>query len=96
MSEFREPAYPPEELRVIEALGELPSVRPDPAYRSRISRAFATGSLKSSVRQRSLFASAALWGSVAAAATLVAGAFFLNRGPDWRVMEVSRRSAWRL
>jgi hypothetical protein len=47
-----------------------------------------SGSLKSTVRQRPVFARMQWWAVMGAAAALVALAFGLNRGPDWRVVEV--------
>lgn len=87
MSGLRENEQAPAERAAREALGALPSVRPDTAYRQRVSFAFVSGSLKSTVRRRPFLARMELWTTIAAAAALVVVAFALNRGPDWRVIE---------
>jgi hypothetical protein len=90
MNELRERDLPPAERAARDALGALPSARPDAAYRQRVARAFVSGSLKSTVPQRPIPWRLGPWISVAAAAAaLVVVAFALNRGPDWRVIGVS-------
>lgn len=90
MSHLHESDSAPAERAAREALGALPSARPDAAYRQRVALAFVSGSLKSTVRERPFLARMAPWTAVAvaAAAALVAVAFALNRGPDWRVTGV--------
>jgi hypothetical protein len=87
MSGLRESDQAPAERAAREALDALPMVRPDPAYRRRVALAFASGSLKSTVRRRPFLLRLELWTTIAAAAALVVLAFALNRGPDWRVIE---------
>ena len=89
MSDPRDRALTPLEQRARDAVGTLPAPRPEAAYRARVARAFAHGTLTSAVRTRSVLAAAAPWGAIAAAAALVAVAFALNRGPDWRVIGVT-------
>ena len=87
MSGLRESERTPAEQAAREALGALPPVRPDPAYRQRVALAFVSGSLRSTTRARPFLLRADLWTTIAAAAALVVVAFALNRGPDWRVIE---------
>lgn len=90
MSGLHESEQAPAERAAREALGAMPSALPDAAYRQRVAHAFVSGSLRSTVRRRPFLARVAPWTAVAvaAAASLVAVAFALNRGPDWRVIGV--------
>jgi ferric-dicitrate binding protein FerR (iron transport regulator) len=88
MNELREEDRTPAERSAQEALGALPSPRPDAEFRARVARGFVSGSLRSSVRHRPLIARIELWAMVGAAAAVVVVAAALNRGPDWRVIEV--------
>ncbi len=85
----RDDEYTEAEQRVRDAVRAMAAERPDPEYRARIGRAFASGALKSTVPARPAFPARELGFALAAAAAFVVVAFAFNRGPEWRVVTAS-------
>ncbi len=78
----------PAEAKARDAVQSLGAPPPDPAFRARLGRQFATGSIPEPRRivPGPWFTRPAVWGPLATAAGLVLALGWMNRAPDWRVV----------